>query len=206
MDIDVFLTVASDGEFVLRERMSRFLAFVYGVGSRDEARERIGELSRRFHDARHVCWAFVLGPDGDDCLSSDNGEPSGTAGRPILSQIKSLGLTDVLVVVVRYFGGIKLGTSGLIGAYRGAARGALEVAGVEKRRVMRRLWLRVGYEGLNGVMRVVKSVGLKILSQEYEGMVCVMHVEVGAGDCPRVEEVLESVGGVSYWYDEHGGV
>ena len=111
--------------------MSRFLAFALPVSSVDDARECIALYANEYHDARHVCWAYMIGADRLTFLSSDNGEPSGTAGKPILGQINSLGLTNVVVIVVRYFGGIKLGTSGLIVAYREAARMALDDAGDE---------------------------------------------------------------------------
>ena len=124
-----FVTIDHPGESTVREKMSRFLAFALPASSADEAKSIIAAYANRYHDARHVCWAYMIGADRAEYLSSDNGEPSGTAGKPILGQINSLGLTNVVVIVVRYFGGIKLGTSGLIVAYRQAAREALEDAG-----------------------------------------------------------------------------
>ena len=126
---DIYYNIAKTGEGQLREKMSRFLAFAYKVKSAEEAKEKIKETQNAWHDARHVCWAYVIGPKGEEWQLNDNGEPSGTAGKPILGQIRSHGLTDVLVCVVRYFGGIKLGTSGLIVAYREAASLALDDAG-----------------------------------------------------------------------------
>ncbi len=125
--------------------MSRFLSFALPVSSADAAKAEIKEYQNRYHDARHVCWAYMIGPDRKEWQLNDNGEPSGTAGKPILGQINSMELTDVLVVVVRYFGGIKLGTSGLISAYREAARLALEEAGRKECRQMRRLGLEFSY-------------------------------------------------------------
>ncbi|MDE6572644.1 MAG: YigZ family protein, partial [Duncaniella sp.] len=107
-----FLTIPKTGEAVYREKMSRFLSFALPVASVDDAKETIALYANEYHDARHVCWAYMVGADRLTYLSSDNGEPSGTAGKPILGQINSMGLTDVVVIVVRYFGGIKLGTSG----------------------------------------------------------------------------------------------
>ena len=124
-----FVTIAHEGKSIVREKMSRFLAFALPASSAEEAKSIIADFTNRYHDARHVCWAYMTGADRAEYQSSDNGEPSGTAGKPILGQINSLGLTNVVVIVVRYFGGIKLGTSGLIAAYRQAAREALEDSG-----------------------------------------------------------------------------
>lgn len=118
MDSDAFLTIAAPSEGYLREKMSRFLAFAVPVTTAAEAKEVVAAYQKQYHDARHVCWAYMVGADRKTFLSSDNGEPSGTAGKPILGQINSFGLTDIVIAVVRYFGGIKLGTSGLIAAYR----------------------------------------------------------------------------------------
>ena len=126
---DIYYTIDHEGQGRLTEKMSRFLAFTFHVTTAEEARGLVKRMSNEWHDARHVCWAYMLGPSRDEYQSNDNGEPSGTAGRPILGQINSAGLTDVLVVVVRYFGGIKLGTPGLIAAYREAARLAIEDSG-----------------------------------------------------------------------------
>ena len=121
---DTYYTIQEEGEGQLREKLSRFIAYAHHIDSEEDARTYVQSLRNRYHDARHVCWAFAT-RDGRR-LSQDDGEPSGTAGRPILGQIDSLGLTDVVVAVVRYFGGIKLGPSGLIAAYRAAARLALQ--------------------------------------------------------------------------------
>lgn len=121
MDSDAYLTIAGPSGGSLREKMSKFLAFAHPVSSAADAKEVVARYQKEYHDARHVCWAYMLGAERKDFLSSDNGEPSGTAGKPILGQINSFGVTDIVIVVVRYFGGIKLGTSGLIAAYREAA-------------------------------------------------------------------------------------
>ena len=123
---DFFKTLKAVSQGIYREKMSRFLAFAEPVATADDARAVIKRYQNQYHDARHVCWAYMIGTAREEFLSSDNGEPSGTAGKPILGQINSFGLTNVVIVVVRYFGGIKLGTSGLIVAYREAARLAIE--------------------------------------------------------------------------------
>lgn len=152
--------------------MSRFLAFALPVSSPEEAREAIALYTNEYHDARHVCWAYMTGADRLTYLSSDNGEPSGTAGKPILGQINSLGLTNVVVIVVRYFGGIKLGTPGLIAAYREAARAALEDAGMVEGREMTRLSLTFPYMAMNPVMTLVKAYAasepVTVVEQEFD--------------------------------------
>lgn len=190
---DRYLVPAGTGTGQLREKMSRFIGFVYPVSSAADARETVKRVQNEYHDARHVCWAYVLRPDRSEYQSNDNGEPSGTAGRPILGQINSAGLTDTLVVVVRYFGGIKLGTPGLIAAYREAARLAIENAGVSERTVCRRLSVEYPYELTGDVMRIVKGGrGLRILGQEYGGL-CRLFVELPATEA---EALRGRLGGI----------
>ena len=122
---DTYSTITAPGEGIYKEKMSKFLAFAFPVATAAEAKARIAEVQKKYFDARHVCWAYMIGSARTEFMSNDNGEPSGTAGKPILGQINSFGLTNVAIAVVRYFGGIKLGTSGLITAYREAAREAL---------------------------------------------------------------------------------
>lgn len=152
--------------------MSRFLAFALPVSSVQDAKDVIARYVNEYHDARHVCWAYMVGADRLTYLSSDNGEPSGTAGKPILGQINSFGLTNVVVIVVRYFGGIKLGTSGLISAYREAARMALEDAGTVEGREMISLSFTFPYLSMNEVMKIVKGAPatdcITIISQEFD--------------------------------------
>lgn len=168
---DIYYTIDHEGQGRLTEKMSRFLAFTFHVTTAEEARGLVKRMSNEWHDARHVCWAYMLGPSRDEYQSNDNGEPSGTAGRPILGQINSAGLTDVLVVVVRYFGGIKLGTPGLIAAYREAARLAIEDSGRKEVVEEAQIALTCRYESVNGVMKIVKELNLTIVSQEM-GMEC----------------------------------
>ena len=122
---DIFHTIAAPSEGLYKEKMSKFISFAIPVKTAAEAKEQVARIANKYHDARHVCWAYMIGPDRKEFLSSDNGEPSGTAGKPILGQINSFGLTDIGIVGVRAFGGINLGTAGLIGAYREAARAAI---------------------------------------------------------------------------------
>lgn len=177
--------------------MSKFLAFVFPVSDVDEVRGCIADVTRRYHDARHICWAYMLGADRLTFMSNDNGEPSGTAGKPILGQINSFGLTDVVVVVVRYFGGIKLGTSGLISAYRQAARDALAAADKVERHVMKRVRFSFGYLAMNDVMKLVKQPGVNTLSQVFDNT-CEMSVETRADDMPMLRARLGEIEGVSF--------
>lgn len=167
---DIYYTIEGNGSSKYTEKMSRFLSFAIPVSTADEARAIIKKFQNDYHDARHVCWAYMLGPERCEWQLNDNGEPSGTAGKPILGQINSLELTDVLVIVVRYFGGIKLGTSGLIAAYREAARLALEEAGRRECRQMRRLLIEFSYETADSVMRIIKSPDIKIIDKTFDNM------------------------------------
>lgn len=163
-----YLTIADESKAVYREKMSRFLSFAIPVSSAAEAKEYISLYTNEYHDARHVCWAYMIGADRKEYLSTDNGEPSGTAGKPILGQINSFNLTNILIVVVRYFGGIKLGTSGLIAAYREAARLSLVEAEIIEGREMTTVSLTFPYMSMNPVMQLVKGYGLNIISQDFD--------------------------------------
>lgn len=163
-----YQTIPGPGEAKFTEKMSRFLGFAYPAESIEEAKARMAELQRRFCDARHVCWAWSVGVDDPQTYSTDNGEPSGTAGRPILGQINSRGLRNVVVGVVRYFGGIKLGTPGLIAAYKQAAAEALDDAGIITRTELGTLTVAFAYPDLNRAMQVAKLPGVEILEREFD--------------------------------------
>ncbi len=192
--MDIYYTIKGAGESQYREKMSRFLSFALPVCSADEVRQLIKDFQNRYHDARHVCWAYMLGPERAEWQVNDNGEPSGTAGRPILGQINSRGLTDVLVVVVRYFGGIKLGTSGLIAAYREAASLALDEAGIKEMRRKRRIRVTFGYETADRVMRVVKSPDVDVISKRFDNL-CSVEIEFPLDAALEIEGKLSSVEG-----------
>lgn len=198
-----YLTIPKSGEGIYREKMSRFLAFALPVSSVDEARECIALYANEYHDARHVCWAYMVGADRLTYLSSDNGEPSGTAGKPILGQINSLGLTNVVVIVVRYFGGIKLGTSGLITAYREAARLALDDAGTVEGREMTQMSVTFPYLAMNDVMKIVKSTSasdaVKITGQEFDNT-CTLTLSLPLDIVPVIAARLDAVSGTSLNY------
>ena len=174
---DVYRSIAAPSEGLYKELGSRFLAFAYPVETEDEARALLAALRARYHDARHHCCAWRLGVDGAVWRASDDGEPAGTAGRPILGQIDSEGLSDVLIVVVRYFGGIKLGVPGLIRAYKTAAADALGNAKtIEK---VAGSWYRVGfgYDSMPAVMKLVKDMDLPQRAREW-GESCTLELRV----------------------------
>lgn len=166
---DVYNTIASQiAEGFYSEKRSKFYAFAFHVESEEDVKTIVQAYGKRFYDARHVCWAYVLGADGSVSRANDDGEPSSTAGKPILGQIVKNGLTDILVIVVRYFGGVKLGTSGLIVAYRTAAADAIEHATVETRYVEETVVFDFSYVMMNDVMRVVKEMKPRIVSQDFD--------------------------------------
>lgn len=166
---DTYKTVSKEvGEGFYSEKRSKFLAFVHHVDSVDEAMAIVKEYRKKYYDARHCCYAYVLGSDRADFRANDDGEPSSTAGKPILGQLNRLELTDVLVVVIRYYGGVNLGTGGLIVAYRTATEDALSKAVIEEKFVEERITYRFTYPMINAVMRVVKETGARIVSQSFD--------------------------------------
>lgn len=166
---DTYKTVSKEVcEGFYSEKRSKFLAFVHHVDSVDEAMAIVKEYRKKYYDARHCCYAYVLGSDRADFRANDDGEPSSTAGKPILGQLNRLELTDVLVVVIRYYGGVNLGTGGLIVAYRTATEDALSKAVIEEKNVEERIIYRFTYPMINAVMRVVKETGARIVSQSFD--------------------------------------
>ncbi len=168
MGIDEFKTITNVGEGTYSEKRSKFLAFSHHVESEDDIRELLAFYRKKYFDARHVCYAYMLGAERKIFRANDDGEPSSTAGKPILGQINSSGLTDILIVVVRYYGGVNLGTGGLIVAYKTAAAAAIENSVVETRQVEEIITYSFPYVMMNNVMRVVKDMKPRILSQTYD--------------------------------------
>lgn len=194
---DIYYTVEREGEGVFKEKMSKFLSFALPVSDPESAKAVVKEFQNRYHDARHVCWAYMIGPDRSVWQLNDNGEPSGTAGKPILGQINSFGLTDVLVVVVRYFGGIKLGTPGLIAAYREAARLALEDAGKKEVHQTRIIEFSFPYMAANEVMKIVKSEDLAVIERNFDNA-CSMKLEFRVDFADKIIGRLSAVSGVTF--------
>jgi uncharacterized YigZ family protein len=162
------------------------------VRTLDEIKEHLEKYQKQYYDARHVCYAYMLGHERKDFRANDNGEPSGTAGKPILGQINSNELTDILVVVVRYFGGIKLGTSGLIQAYKAAAAEAISAAEVIEKTVDDEVEVAFEYPFMNDVMRIVKEEEPQLVSQSYD-MDCLMRLRIRRSLMPRLRERLSKV-------------
>lgn len=163
-----FKTIQEPATGSYKEKGSKFLAFAYPVRSEAEIRERLEALKKKYFDARHHCFAYMLGPDKQKFRAFDDGEPNHSAGDPILGQIRSHELTNVLIVVVRYFGGVKLGVGGLIGAYRAAAVDALASATIIEEEVSEILEIGYEYSAVSEVMRLIKGNELKVLSQTQE--------------------------------------
>ena len=165
---DEYKTIKDKGEGFYSEKRSKFLAFAHHVETQDEVKDLLAQYRKKYYDARHVCYAYMLGAARTDFRANDDGEPSSTAGKPILGQINSNELTDVLIVVVRYYGGVNLGTSGLIVAYREAASDAIAHCTIELRQVEERISYKFPYEQMNDVMHIVKDTNARIVSQDFD--------------------------------------
>ena len=174
---DAYKSIASRAGGLFKDNGSRFIAWAYPVETEEEVKEIVAGLKKEYHDARHHCYAYRLGWLGDRFRANDDGEPSGSAGRPILGQIDAAGLSDVLVVVVRYFGGIKLGIPGLIRAYKSSTADALSQAEVVEKIAGKSFRLRFGYLAMNPVMKVLKDMDIPAKDQEF-GMDCALTVRV----------------------------
>ena len=174
---DTYRTIRDLSEGYYTEKRSRFLSFALPVRTPDEVKTQLDIYRKKYYDARHLCWAYMLGPDRTTFRANDDGEPSSTAGKPILGQIKSNNLTDILIIVVRYFGGIELGTSGLIVAYRTAAAEAIAAAHIEERTVDETITITFEYPHLNSVMRIVKEDKPDVLAQSFE-LTCEMTLRI----------------------------
>ncbi len=174
---DSYLTIASPAEAIYKEKSSKFITYAYPVRSEEEIRELLEVLYKRHYDATHHCYAWRLGPHGEQFRSNDDGEPSGTAGKPILGQLLSNALTDCLIVVVRYFGGTKLGVSGLISAYKESAAAVIEEAEIIEKTVDRYFTIEFPYLVMNDVMRIIKEEQPNILSHEFDNL-CTMRLSM----------------------------
>lgn len=192
MQDDTYKTIESESESIYTEKRSKFIAIALPVRTLSEIKAHLEVYQKKYYDARHVCYAYMLGAERKDFRANDNGEPSGTAGKPILGQINSNELTDILIIVVRYFGGIKLGTSGLIVAYRTAAAQAIAEATVIEKTVDEDISVIFEYPFMNDVMRIVKEESPEILEQSYY-MDCMMKLRIRKSAMPRLHDRLEKV-------------
>ena len=189
---DEFKTIATTSEGFYSEKQSKFLAFAHHVETVDEIKELLAQYRKKYYDARHVCYAYMLGASREEFRANDDGEPSSTAGKPILGQINSNELTDILIVVVRYYGGVNLGTSGLIIAYREAAADAIAHATIETRQVEERIVFKFPYEMMNDVMRVVKDMQPRIISQTYDNT-CEITLSIRQSEASQLRSRLEKL-------------
>ena len=189
---DTYLTIQDKSEGIYTEKRSKFLAFAHPIETIDEIKDLITDYKKKYYDARHVCYAYMLGPERTDFRANDDGEPSSTAGKPILGQINSRELTNILVVVIRYFGGVKLGTSGLIVAYREAAAEALSAATVIEKTIEETVTFTFPYVMMNSVMRVVKELNPRIVEQKYDET-CIITLAIKRSMAPMLEERLNKL-------------
>lgn len=197
MSEDTYKTIVAPSEGIYTEKRSKFIAMAFPVRTVDEIKVHLEACQKKYYDVRHVCYAYMLGHERKDFRANDNGEPSGTAGKPILGQINSNELTDILIVVVRYFGGIKLGTSGLIQAYKAAAAEAIAAAEFVERTVDDVVSFLFEYPFMNDVMRVVKEMNPEIVQQAYD-MDCSMTLRIRRSLMPALKARLEKVETLRY--------
>lgn len=198
---DTYKTITGVAEGLFTEKRSKFIAYAVPVRTVEEVKEQVEKFRKQYYDARHVCWAYMLGHERKNFRANDDGEPSGTAGKPILGQINSNELTNILVVVIRYFGGIKLGTGGLIVAYKAAAAEVLAAAAVEERTVDIDVKVIYEYPFMNGVMRIIKEMNVEIVSQSFE-MDCEMTLRIRMNDVAMLKERLLKVDSLRILEDE----
>lgn len=189
---DTYKTIAKPAEGSYSEKRSKFLAYAFPVQNEQEVKQRLAEIQKKHWDARHHCYAYILGPHKDAYRLNDNGEPSGTAGRPIYGQLLSKDLTNTLVIVVRYFGGIKLGVSGLQNAYKVAAKEALDAAVIEERTIQEQYRVVFEYVKMNDVMQILKDPEIQVLDRQSD-LRCTYTISVRQRDADRVSNALRKV-------------
>ncbi len=192
LETDEYKTIKTKGEGFYSEKRSKFLAFAHHVETIDEVKAVVTDYRKKYFDARHVCYAYMLGAGRQDFRANDDGEPSSTAGKPILGQINSSELTDVLIVVVRYYGGVNLGTGGLIVAYRTAAAEAIASAETEVRQVEEEVVYSFTYPMMNDVMRIVKEMSPRILSQTYDNT-CEIRLSIRKSEAEQLRHRLSKL-------------
>lgn len=190
---DEFLTITdTPAEGFYSEKRSKFLAFAFHVTSEEEVKQYVAEFRKKYYDARHVCWAYMLGADRTDFRANDDGEPSSTAGKPILGQINKNELTDILIIVVRYYGGVNLGTSGLIVAYRTAAAEAIANAEIVSQFVEEEVVFDFPYIMMNDVMKIIKDMSPRIISQTYDNT-CEMKLSIRKSEAQMLKAKFDKL-------------
>ena len=189
---DTYKTISTTGEGYYTEKRSKFLAFAHHVETVEEVKEIVASYRKKYYDARHVCYAYMIGADRQTFRANDDGEPSSTAGKPILGQINSNELTDILIVVVRYYGGVNLGTSGLIVAYREAAADAISHTTIENRFIEEEIVYDFPYVMMNQVMKVIKEMNPRIVSQEYDNT-CQIRMRIRQSLAEQLQKRLDNL-------------
>lgn len=190
---DEFLTITdTPAEGFYSEKRSKFLAFAFHVTSEEEVKQYVAEFRKKYYDARHVCWAYMLGADRTDFRANDDSEPSSTAGKPILGQINKNELTDILIIIVRYYGGVNLGTSGLIVAYRTAAAEAIANAEIVSQFVEEEVVFDFPYIMMNDVMKIIKDMSPRIISQTYDNT-CEMKLSIRKSEAPMLKAKFDKL-------------
>lgn len=193
MDFDTYHTILQPSESVLfKDRNSKFFGYAYPVRNEDQVKEYIETLKKTHHSARHWCYAYQIGVENSVYRANDDGEPNNSAGMPIYGQIQSFDLTNILIVVVRYFGGTKLGVGGLINAYRTAAKMALDSSKIVERTINKYLLVSCTYDHLNSVMRVIKEKKLKVMNQDMQ-LECRLKIEVRLKDSETIFSTFEKL-------------
>lgn len=195
---DIYKTISAPATGSYSEKRSKFLAYAFPVQTEAQVKERLTEIQKKHNDARHHCYAYILGPNKDAYRMNDNGEPSGTAGRPIHGQLMSKDLTNTLVIVVRYFGGIKLGVSGLQNAYKIAAKEALDAANIIEKTIDENYEVTFEYLQMNNVMQLMKDPFVTIISQQSD-LNCTIRFSVRRREAERIVTALKKVGQVQYF-------
>lgn len=188
---DCYLSISEPSSGIYKDKGSKFLAFAYPVRCETEIKDIISRIKKEYYDARHHCYAYRLGYKGDIWRFNDDGEPSSTAGKPIYGQLLSNRLSDILVVVVRYFGGIKLGVPGLIKAYKSAAQDAIAQAQIIEKTATENITFRFYYENMNSVMKILKDMNTEIIRQDFDNE-CIMEISVRLRDKERFLESIQT--------------
>lgn len=193
-DSDTFLTIYSPSEGLYKEKGSRFISYLFHVENEEEIKELLTRIKKEHHDARHHCYAYMLGKEGENWRANDDGEPSGTGGRPILGQIKSNEITNVLIIVVRYFGGTLLGVSGLANAYKAAAADAIANAKIEQH-IIRENWrIEFPYSAMNDVMKILKDDNIEQSDHQFD-LECAMVIKPRQSESSRLLEKFSLIEG-----------
>lgn len=196
---DTYRTLKYQSQGLYKDKGSKFIAFAFPVQNKEEIKVHLDDLKRKYHDARHHCYAWALGPNRDAFRQNDDGEPSGSAGKPIFGQILSHDITNVLIIVIRYFGGVKLGVRGLINAYKGATQDAIENNTIIEKVIREVYELKFEYPMMNDVMRILKEHDLEQLSHEF-GLSCKLSFAVRKEIADDISDIFKSIYGVKITY------